>query len=183
MAKLVSKTYGDALFEVAVEDGSVDSLQKEVEIVLTILSENEDYVKILNHPKIPVEEKSTLIREAFEGKASNDLLGLMLTVVDKGRFSEIEEILRYFLLEVREYKKIGSASVTSAVPLSAEEKKQVEKRLLETTQYKSFLMEYQVDQELIGGMVIKIGDRVVDSSIRTKLNNMARELSKIQIAT
>ena len=82
-----------------------------------------------------------------------------------------------------EYKKIGSASVTSAVPLSAEEKKQVEKRLLETTQYKSFLMEYQVDQELIGGMVIKIGDRVVDSSIRTKLNNMARELSKIQIAT
>lgn len=183
MAKLVSKTYGDALFEVAVEDGSVDSLQEEVEGVLAIFSENEDYIKILNHPKIPVEEKSNLIKEAFEGKVSDDLLGLMLTVVDKGRFSEIEGILNYFLVEVREYKKIGTAAVTSAVELTDAEKAQVEKRLLETTDYESFLLDYYVDKELIGGMVIRIGDRVVDSSIRTKLNSMARELSKIQLAT
>ncbi|MBR1742724.1 MAG: F0F1 ATP synthase subunit delta [Lachnospiraceae bacterium] len=182
MAKLVSKTYGDALFEVAVEDGSVDSLAEEVESVLTIFSDNEDYIKVLNHPKIPMEEKNSLIKEAFEGKVSNDLLGLMLTVVDKGRFSEIEEILNYFLSCVRGYKKIGTATVTSAVTLSEAEKAKVEKRLLETTAYESFLLEYQVDKSLIGGMIIKIGDRVVDSSIRTKLNNMARELSKVQIS-
>lgn len=181
MAKLVSKTYGDALFEVAVEGGSVDSLAEETEAILKIFSENEDYIKVLNHPKLPLEEKLSLIKEAFEGKASNELLGLLLTVVEKGRFSEIEEILRYFLFEVRGYKKIGTATVTSAVALSDEEKRQVEKRLLETTSFESFLLEYQVDESLIGGMVIKIGDRVVDSSIRTKLNNMARELSKVQI--
>ena len=84
MAKLVSKTYGDALFEVAVEDGSVDSLAEEVEGVLTIFSENEEYIKVLNHPKIPLEEKLNLIKEAFEGKVSNELLGLLLTVVEKG---------------------------------------------------------------------------------------------------
>ncbi len=181
MAKLVSKTYGDALFEVAVEDGSIDSLKQEVELVLNIFSENEDYIKVLNHPKIPMEEKISLIKEAFEGKVSDDLLGLMLTVVEKGRFSEIEEILEYFLTEVREYKKIGAATVTSAIELSGEEKGKVEKRLLETTGYESFLLDYQVDKSLIGGMVIKIGDRVVDSSIRTKLNSMARELANIQI--
>ena len=182
MAKLVSKTYGDALFEVAVEEGSVDSMAEETEGVLKIFSENEDYIKVLNHPKIPVEEKKGLIKEAFEGKVSNELLGLMLTVVDKGRFSEIEDILQYFLFEVRGYKKIGTAAVTSAVALSDTEKKAVEKRLLETTAYESFLLEYQVDKSLIGGMVIKIGDRVVDSSIRTKLDHMARELSKVQIS-
>ena len=181
MAKLVSKTYGDALFEVAVEGGSVDALAEETEGILKIFSENEDYIKVLNHPKIPLEEKLNLIKEAFEGKVSNELLGLLLTVVEKGRFSEIEEILQYFLFEVRGYKRIGTASVTSAVALSEEQKKAVEKRLLETTSYESFLLEYQVDESLIGGMVIKIGDRVVDSSIRTKLQSMARELSKVQI--
>ena len=181
MAKLVSKTYGEALFEVAVEEGIVDAMMEEVETVLTVFKENEDYVKLLNHPKLPVEEKLTLLVEAFKDKVSEYLLGLLTTVVEKGRFSEVNEILSYFLAEVREYKKIGTAYVTSAVTLSDEEKANIEKRLLETTSYEAFQISYSVDQSLIGGLVIQIGDRVVDSSIRTKLGNMAKELSKIQI--
>lgn len=182
MAKLVSKTYGDALFEVALEEGTMDDLMKEVEVVLTVFQSNEEYIKLLNHPKLPVEEKISLLEGAFQGKVSDQLLGLLVTVVDKGRFAEIENILEYFEEEVRQYKKIGTAYVTSATPLTDQQKSDVEKRLLETTQYESFRMNYKVDEELIGGMVIQIGDRVVDSSIRTKLNRMARDLSKIQLA-
>lgn len=181
MAKLVSKTYGDALFEVAVEEGTIDSLMEEVEAVQGILGENEEYVKLLSHPKIPVEEKDSIMKEAFEGKVSNELMGLFTSAVEKGRFSEIKSILAYFLKEVREYKKIGTADVISAVELSGEEKADIEKKLLETTAYESFCMNYQVDESLIGGMMIRIGDRVVDSSIRTKLNHMAKDLSKLQI--
>lgn len=181
MAKLVSKTYGDALFEVAVEEGTTSSMMEEVEAVQGIFRENEEYVKLLTHPKIPVEEKLSIMKETFDGKVSNDLLGFFTTVVEKGRFSEIEGILAYFLEEVREYKKIGAADVISAVELSKEEKAGIEKKLLETTAYESFRMNYQVDASLIGGMMIRIGDRVVDSSIRTKLNNMAKDLSKLQI--
>ena len=54
-------------------------------------------------------------------------------------------------------------------------------RLEETTKYESFEMNYQVDAALIGGMVIRIGDRVVDSSIKTKLYEMSRELRNIQV--
>ena len=60
-------------------------------------------------------------------------------------------------------------------------KEEVQKRLLETTSYESIQTEYQVDASLIGGIVIQIGDRVVDGSIRTQLGNMAKELSKIQL--
>lgn len=182
MAKLVSKTYGEALFEVAVEEGTMDSLIEEVEGVLDIFQANEEYVKLLNHPKIPVEEKISLLEKAFKGKASDQLVGFLTTIVEKGRFAEVKEILIYFENEVREYKKIGTAFITSAVPLTQAEKASVEKKLLETTSYESFRMNYEVDNSLIGGMVIKIGDRVVDSSIRTKLGNMAKELSKIQLA-
>ena len=65
--------------------------------------------------------------------------------------------------------------------LSEEQKKAVENRLLKTTRYVEFEMHYKVDAALIGGMEIRIGDRVVDSSIRTKLQNLTRELSKIQL--
>lgn len=182
MAKLVSKTYGEALFEVAVEEGTVDSLMEEVEAVLAIFRANEEYVKLLNHPKIPVEEKISLLEAAFKDKASNQLVGLLTTTVEKGRFAEVEDILEYFETQVLEYKKIGIAYVTSAVALNDAEKANVEKRLLETTSYETVRIQYNVDASLIGGIVIKIGDRVVDSSIRTKLNNMAKELSKIQLA-
>lgn len=182
MAKLVSKTYGGALFEVAVEEGTMDSLMEEVQAVLAIFQENKEYMKLLNHPKIPMEEKISLLETAFKGKASNQLVGLLTTVVEKGRFSEVEEILGFFIEKVREYKKIGTAYVTSATLLSEDEKANIEKRLLATTSYESFCINYQIDESLIGGMIVRIGDRVVDSSIRTKLTNMAKDLSKVQLA-
>lgn len=182
MAKLVAKIYGEALFEAAVENDTVDSMMQEVELVSDILRENEEYVKLLSHPRFPVEQKLLLLEEVFRGKVSDELTGLMTTAVQKGRFSEIEGILTYFEECVRELKKIGTAYVTSAMELNAVQKADIEKRLLETTSYKAFRMKYDVDARLIGGMIIRIGDRVVDSSVRTKLGNMARELSKLSLS-
>ena len=102
-------------------------------------------------------------------------------IVEKGRFSEIEKILTYFSDKVREYKKIGVAYVISAVELSKDEKQEIVQKLLNTTSYVEFIMNYSVDASLIGGVVIRIGDRVVDSSIRSKLNRMAKELSQVQL--
>ena len=60
--------------------------------------------------------------------------------------------------------------------------KEVERKLLETTSYQQMEMHYQTDESLIGGMVIRIGDRVVDSSIKTKLSELTRQLMKIQLS-
>ena len=177
MAKLVSKTYGEALFEVAVEEGTIDSTLEEVQIVLDVIEANEQYIKLLTHPKLPVEQKVSLVEQVFAGKASDTLTGFMVTIVEKGRFSEIEKILTYFIDKVREYKKIGVAYVISAVELSKDEKQEIVQNLLNTTSYVEFIMNYSVD----ASVVIRIGDRVVDSSIRSKLNRMAKELSQVQL--
>ena len=182
MAKLVSKTYGEALFELAVEENKLDALMEEVEAVIQVLDDNEDFVKLMCHPKICVEEKCSVLETVFHGRVSDELTGFFLTIEDKGRFKEIYDILSYFVDECREYKKIGEAHVTSAVPLKDAEKDAADMRLLETTKYESFVMKYEVDPALIGGMKIQIGDRVVDSSIKTKLNNMAKSLSEIQLS-
>ena len=181
MAKLISKTYGDALFELAVEEGKVDVLLEEMEQLQKILAENADFARLMNHPKIIKEEKIEVAKTVFAGRVSEELLGFLTIIISKDRYREIDEILKYFVAKVKEYKGIGIATVTTAVPLKDSQCKEVEKKLLDTTQYKSMEISYDVDASLIGGMVIRIGDRVVDSSIRTKLSELQKDLLKVQI--
>ena len=152
MAKLVSKVYGDALFEVAVESGKMDEIWEQTRAMQTALEENPELFALMRHPKIVKEEKV-----------------------------KIGKVLAYFDDQVKEYKSIGTAYVTTAMELSDAQKAAVVKRLLETTKYVTFEMHYEVDSAIIGGMMIRIGDRVVDSTVRTKLYDLTRELSKIQL--
>lgn len=182
MAKLVSKVYGDALFEEAMEKNIVSDWYEEVQALRTTFTENSDLVQFLNHPQIIKEEKVKVIENIFAGKLSESLLGFLVIVIEKGRQNSLPAIFDYFLNRVKEYKKIGVVSVTSAVELTKEQKEHVEKRLLETTSFVSLETEYTVDEALLGGLVIRIGDRVVDSSIRTRLEEIKRDLTKLQLA-
>ena len=105
----------------------------------------------------------------------------MTLIIQKDRYGEAEAILEYFLKQVKEYKGIGVAYVKTAVALTEIQKKQIEERLLHTTKYHQMEMHSAEDKSLSGGMVIRIGDRVVDSSISTKLGELERQLMKIQL--
>ena len=200
MAKLISKTYGDALFEVALEedhkegsqsdlsmqpvtDGScLDKLYEEVCALVKILAENDDYTRLMNHPKLTKEEKEELMVSIFEGRLSKELVGFLRIIILNDRYAEIDQILDYFIEKVKEYKGIGVAFVSTPTELSPEQKKAVEEKLLSTTGYRSMEMNYETDESLIGGMVIRIGDRVVDSSIKTKLEVLKKSLLSVQIS-
>lgn len=181
MAKLISKTYGDALFELAVEEDKVDALLEEIRQLQQVLSENGEFGRLMNHPKIIKEEKIQVAKNVFGGRLSDELLGFLIIIISKDRYRDIDAILDYFIAEVKQYKGIGVATVTTAVPLREEQCRKIERRLLDTTSYTKMEMNYLLDKSLIGGMVIRIGDRVVDSSINTKLNELQKELLKVQI--
>lgn len=181
MAKVVSKIYGEALFEQAVERNLVSEFEEQVTILSQTFAENPELMKFLHHPQITKEEKISVVENVLRGRFHDDLVGFLVIIVEKGRYNEMEAIFDYFHAKVREYNKVGVAQVTSAVELTAGQKQQVEQKLLEQTSYESFQMHYETDQALLGGMVIRIGDRVMDSSIRTKLANMTRELKKISV--
>ncbi len=181
MAKLISKTYGDALFELAVEEDKIDALLEEIEQLQKVLSENDEFGRLMNHPKIIKEEKIQVAKNVFEGRMSDELLGFLIIIISKDRYRDIDAILDYFIAEVKKYKGIGIATVTTAVPLREEQCKKIEQRLLDTTSYTTMEMNYMLDKSLIGGMVIRIGDRVVDSSIKTKLSELQKELLKVQL--
>lgn len=182
MAKLAAEVYGEALFDLAVESGSIDALADQIKAAELAFSENPEFLELLTHPKITKEEKLSVVEAVFKGRMDDAVTGLLTVIVEKGRCSEIPAVFALFLEKVREYRKIGVASVVSATELTAEQKKRIEEKLLSQTKYESFEMKYDTDASLIGGMVIRIGDRVVDASIKSKIERMAASLSKIQLS-
>ena len=182
MAKLIESSYGDALFELALEQNELDSVAEQVDILAQSFAENPELLKLLTHPKISKEEKISVIENIFKGRFSDDIVGFLVIITEKDRGAEIVNIFNYFRAKVREYKKIGVAHVVSATELSAQQRARVEEKLLQQTSYEKFEVEYKVDASLIGGMIIRIGDRVVDSSIRTKMDNMTKNLRKVSLS-
>ena len=182
MAKLVSNAYGEALFELAREKNTVSAMLEEVSGLQMVLKENKELSVLMNNPKVSKDERVDIIKSIFENRISKDLLGFLELLIHKNRYAYVEEILAYFTDRVKEAEGIGTAYVTTAVELSAEQKDAVSKRLRETASYRKIEMIYQVDPSIIGGMIIRIKDRVVDSSIKTKLEGMERSLQSIQLA-
>ena len=135
----------------------------------------------MNHPKILKEEKLKVLEDVFSGRISRELLGFLHLVVAKDRYGEIDGILDFFIGKVKQHQGIGIANVATAVSLNEDQKKEIENKLLATTPFDRMEMHYQVEEDLIGGMVIRIGDRVVDSSVKTKLFELQRELLKVQL--
>ena len=176
MAKLISKTYGDALFNVAVEKKALDSLDREAAAVVEIMKQNPEFLKLLKHPNISKDEKLSVVETVFSSKISAEMYGFLCVLVEKDRQGSILEILQYFTERVKEYRRIGVVYITSALPLGADQKKRIEKKVLETSGFAALEPHYAVDEKLIGGLVIRIGDRVVDGSVRHKLDQLTREL-------
>ncbi|MDO5422094.1 MAG: ATP synthase F1 subunit delta [Eubacteriales bacterium] len=181
MAKLASKVYGDALFQLAVEEQKVDTFLSEIPALETAMEENPELSAIMDHPKIIKEEKIRILEDCFKGRISDELCGLLTLAVEKERYKELPAIFAYTVGQLKEYKKIGVAEVTSAQELDETWKERIEKKLLATTSYRTMEITWRVDPGLLGGMVVRIGDRVVDGSLKFKLTELTGGLNRISL--
>lgn len=181
MAKLVSKTYGEALFETAMDNRKAEEMLKEIRMVNALLEENPNFDKLMKHPGVPKLEKVQLVETVFQGNVSDELSGFLKIVVEKERYKDLQDIFHYYIDRMKEIDGVGVAYVTTAMELTQPQKESVQAKILDTTSYKTLEMHYQTDSSLIGGMVIRINDRVVDSSVRTKLNDLTKQLLQIQL--
>ncbi len=181
MAKLASKIYADALFSLALEEEKVDSMWKEVGALRDILDANPDFLKVCEHPAMTVREKEELVDKTFGEDFSKEIMGFLHVLLKKGRFNEIEKILELFDAKAKEHEKIGVVYVYTPTELTDEQKEETKKRLLETSGFETLEMNYCIDETLLGGIKIRIGDRVLDNTIRTKLDGMSAKLSKIRV--
>lgn len=175
MVELVAKRYGTAIYQLAIEKDQIDIVAEEIASIKEVLETEEDFVQILNHPKIVVEEKIALVESIFKGKVSDDVMGLIVLTIVKGRQSHLIDIIEYCEAEIDAHNNIVTAYVISTEKLDKPHKEQLKQRLEDITG-KTVNMMYDVDGSLIGGMIIRIGDRILDNSIKGKIANMSKVL-------
>ncbi len=162
------------MFSLATEQEKLDVIWNEVKIIRDTIKENADFVSLLCHPEMTQEKRIAVIERIFKERLSDDSMGFLHVLIQKGRIGEI-------LSKAKEFMRIGVVKVSTPMPLSDAQKEQIEKKLLEVSDYESLEMHYELDDSLLGGIVIRIGDRVLDNSIRTKMDILSRQLYKVKL--
>lgn len=185
MAKVLSgwkaRRYAYALLLAAIKAGELERVEAEVNGLNEMLARSPKLVKYLAQPLVTFSEKERLLRKRLSGRVSPVTLNFLLTTVKHKRIEAFDHIVRVFNDLVREYKGEVVAEVTSAVPLTGEERTMTIQRLQELTG-KRVLLREKVDPSIIGGMRIIVGDKLLDLSLRGHLERIKERLRQVFIA-
>ena len=177
MPKRVSgKWYAQAIFEIALEKKELESCQKNLN-QLTELTRDESLMALLENPKLPFEAKEHLLKERL-GEGFPFVFSLVLLLVTKDGLRLAEDIDNHFRLLFDAYRGIEHAEVTTAVPLDEKEREIISNRIGEFIGSKVTL-DLQVDPAVIGGFVARIGDTLIDGSVRQYLDSLGRNLLEV----
>lgn len=181
MDSRVSKIYGDAYVSVKAEETDLQKALDEVQAVRSIFCSDPELIRFLCHPQVTKEEKMNTVEKIFQGRVCEDLIGFLMIIIKKGRCKELEEIFGYVAGKIKKLLGIGELHVTSAVPLKKEQKEKIQQKVLESSEYEVLETTYEVDETIIGGLILRMDDRIVDNSISTRLSAMGKHLSQIQL--
>ncbi len=181
MARSVENVYADALLSVAKESGKTEEILRDAEMLLKALRESPEFLERLTDPGRSKEEREEALRTVFADVLETETAGFLSVLVEKRREDALPGILNRFVRLAEESMGIGRAFVRTAFPVTEDERVQIERKVRETAGFQTLHFTYETDESLIGGIVIRIGDRVVDGSVQNRLNKLTRELLKTRV--
>lgn len=181
MAEIVVNRYATALFEIAKEQGAMTKFKEEALAIYDILKDAPEYMDLLSHPSVVEAQKLELIREAFSGKVADEFVGLMELIIKKSRTEYLTHILFKFIEMAKEEEGLIRGTVTSAMPLTNQQIAQIKANLEQGTG-KTIELDVVVDASLIGGLIVRVGDKVVDGSIKGQMDTLKSELNSLRLA-
>ncbi|MCQ6264895.1 F0F1 ATP synthase subunit delta [Fictibacillus sp. WQ 8-8] len=176
---VIAKRYASALFEVVGQE-NLDKAEAELRLVKSIMEQNHDIQKILNHPKISVQQKKQIVKDSIGTDISAPVLNTVFLLIDRNRQGLITEMASQFIGLANESRGIADATVYSVRLLSADEKRQLEETFAKRVGKQRLRIENIIDQSLVGGVRIRIGNRIFDGSVRGKLERIERQLAATQ---
>jgi F-type H+-transporting ATPase subunit delta len=167
-----ARRYAQAAFGIARDRNEVSRWRTELGDVATVLSESQ-LAPMFADPAVPTEEKFRVLERVLD--VSPLVMNLAKLLVQKGRAADARAVAEAFNRLADEYEGIAHAEVTTAVPLGGEQVRAIEDRL-SAQLGKKVIASTRVDPGIIGGAIVRVGDRLVDGSIRTRLKLLRREL-------
>ncbi len=176
----IAGRYASALFELAGEQGQIDAIGKDLARFDGLISDSNDLAYLVKSPLIKAEDQvqalgAVLAKAGITGAAAN----FIKLVASKRRLFALRGMVKAYQALFDAKKGVVRAEVSSALPLSAAERASV-KQALDQSTGKDVQMSEKVDPALIGGLVVKLGSRMVDASVRTKLNSIKFAMNNVR---
>lgn len=168
--------YAKALMQLAQEHKLVDALIVDAKMIHNLVETSDDFRIFLSSPLVRVDQKRSIMNSIFSGKVNDLMLRFIDQVVSQGREASLHAIMEKFIGLYNEIHNIAQVSLSTATPLSDASRKQLLDGLKAKYKYAQVELTESVDPELLGGMLMRIGDTQLDASIRRQLQNIEKEL-------
>ena len=172
-------SYSQALFELASEDNSINEIENQISSILQLIAKNRDFKDLIKDPTNKIEDQLKVMNIISDQFKFNKLLKKFLGfVVSKRRFFYIEKILDNFLSICSNSRGEVQAELYVAKDLNESEINNI-KEELSTTFGSNIKLNYKYDLSLIGGLIIKVGSTMIDTSIKNKLQQIEKKMTEV----
>ena len=171
----ISKAYADALFELSIEENILEEIKSQTALLLQVLEENADFVKLLNAPTVTKEEKINLTDGVFSTKINKHLLNFIKVMIQRKDTAEMKASFTDFEKMYNKHNNIEKAVATTAVPMSDELKTKLVDKLQALTG-KNIQLTNKVDPDCLGGVILQFNDMQFNDSISAKLDTLKNQL-------
>ena len=179
---MVAERYARALFEIARVIHHDEVIEAELENLSAALAADPALERFFSNPHLKTEEKRKFLQKLYQERRENfyeTLLDFFTVLFEKNRFNLIHEIAKHFKRIVDEAEGRGTAQIRSAAPLKIEHESQIVNRLEQIAGYK-IMVKKEIDRSLIGGVVVTIKNKIIDGSVKFRLESLKKELTAIK---
>ncbi|MBR3270389.1 MAG: ATP synthase F1 subunit delta [Clostridia bacterium] len=175
MRSEVQREYGGALWMLAVEDGCTEQMLEDVRALRGILSETPEYIRLIRCPDVPLEERVSLLDQAFRGRVCDHVLHFMQLLAERGHFGFLPDCLDEYCRRYDEANNIENVTVISAVPLTREQKRALGEKLSQKLQ-KNVRLTAEVDPSVLGGLRVETEGTSMDGTVRSRIESIRESL-------
>jgi len=174
-----AKRYAKSLLDLAVETNKLEEVYKDMTDVSNTVKGSRELRLLLQSPIIKPDAKAKVLGEIFSSQVSDLTKSFINIVTEKGREGVLEGIGDAFILQYKAHKNLAIAEVITASPLDAETKVKVDEVIGKIANSEAEIKE-TVKPEIIGGFIVKVGDKMIDASVASKLKELKREFTENQ---
>ncbi|WP_443936648.1 ATP synthase F1 subunit delta [Pedobacter sp. MW01-1-1] len=173
----VASRYAKSLIDLAVENNGLEAAFNDMVLFDKVVDNTPELEAILKNPIVPLDKKTGILKGIFADKVSPLTITFFNVVVSKGRSAVLYATSKQFIQQYNALKGIVTADVTSATALSADAKAQIVETVKKELNANQVIINEKVNEKLIGGFILKVGDRQFDASIASGLNKLKKEFA------
>ncbi len=171
----LASRYAKSLLDLAIEQGQLEKVYEDMLLLQKVIKGNRDFLNLLRSPIINPDKKGKIINAVTAGKVSQLTTVFNNLLVSKNREANLPEIIDSFIKQYKKLKNIYIAKLTTATPISDNLKAAIVNQIKQTSDLQNIEVETSVNENLIGGFTLQVGDKLVDASIANDLREISRQ--------